>query len=212
MSTKIAGDIIYLDGAGQPIVVCNSLRPAFELLERRSANYSDRPRFIMGQEILNGSLMFALMNQDDRWAHNSSSDPVRRCRAILLTPESLNSWRRMRRASHEALTKRAVQNYHPILMKEATVLVSSLLMHSANHNQHGDFHRRAVSTVMSIVYDYPTILSDHDYAVEGIERFNDRLAQALTMGSYFVDIFPWMKYIPARSWPRFRLLTVNADG
>lgn len=57
---------MYLDGAGQPIVVCNSLRTAFELLERRSANYSDRPRFIMGQEILNGGLLFSLMNQDDR--------------------------------------------------------------------------------------------------------------------------------------------------
>ena len=56
---------MYLDGAGQPIVVCNSLKSAFELLERRSANYSDRPRFIMGQEILNGGLIIALMNHDD---------------------------------------------------------------------------------------------------------------------------------------------------
>ena len=57
---------MYLDGAGQPVVVCNSLRSAFELLERRSANYSDRPRFIMGHEILCGGLLFSLMNQDDR--------------------------------------------------------------------------------------------------------------------------------------------------
>ena len=65
---------------------------------------------------------------------------------------------------------------------------------------------------MSIVYDYPTVLSEHDYAVEGIEKCVRRLAQAMTMGSYFVDIFPWMKYIPARSWLCFRLLSVNADG
>ena len=65
---------------------------------------------------------------------------------------------------------------------------------------------------MSIVYDYPTILSEHDCAVEGIEKCVNRLAQAMTMGSYFVDIFPWMKYIPARSWLCFRLLTVNVDG
>ena len=62
----IAGEVMYLDGAGQPIVVFNSLRSAFELLERRSANYSGRPRFIMGQEILNGGLFFPLMNNDDR--------------------------------------------------------------------------------------------------------------------------------------------------
>jgi len=109
--------------------------------------------------------------------------------AILLTSESLNSWRRFRRAAH-----------------------ASLLKPSADHKQDGHFKRRAASTIMSIVYDYPTILSDHDHAVERIEKFNGRLAQALTMGSYFVDIFPWMKSIPARSWIRFRSLTVNADG
>ena len=57
---------MYLDGAGQPIVVCNSLKPAFELLERRSSNYSDRPQFIMAQEILNGGLLLALLRYNDR--------------------------------------------------------------------------------------------------------------------------------------------------
>ena len=62
-----AGDVMYyLDGAGQPIVLCNSLKSAFKLLDRRSANYSDRPRLIMDQEILGGGLLFLLMNQDDR--------------------------------------------------------------------------------------------------------------------------------------------------
>ena len=61
-----AGEVMYLDGAGQPIVVFNTLKPAFELLERRSGNYSDRPRFIMAHEILNGGLLFALLRYDDR--------------------------------------------------------------------------------------------------------------------------------------------------
>jgi len=57
---------MYLDAAGQPLVVFNSLKSAFELLERRSANYSDRPRFIMAQEILSGGLLFPMMHHDDR--------------------------------------------------------------------------------------------------------------------------------------------------
>ena len=57
---------MYLDGAGQPIIVCNSLKSAFQLLERRSGNYSDRPRFIMAQEILNGDLLLGLMRHNDR--------------------------------------------------------------------------------------------------------------------------------------------------
>ena len=87
---------------------------------------------------------------------------------ILLTPKSLNSWRRLRRASHEALTKGVIKNYHPIQMKEATILVSSLLRHSTNHKLDAHFKRLAVSTIMCIVYDHPTVLSDRDYAVEGI--------------------------------------------
>ena len=66
MFKDIVGEVMYLDGAGQPIVVCNSLKSAFELLERRSANYSDRPRFIMGHEIMSGGLSIVLMNLDDR--------------------------------------------------------------------------------------------------------------------------------------------------
>ena len=122
----------------------------------------------------------------------------------MLTSESLNSWRRVRRASHEALTKRVIQNYHPIQMKGATILASSLLRNSANHNPDVHFKRVAASTIMSIVYDYPTLLSDHDYVVEGIEKITNHLTESLIMGSYFVDIFPWMKYIPARSWLCFR--------
>jgi hypothetical protein len=60
----MAGEVMYLDGAGQPIVVFNSLKPAYELLERRSGNYSDRPRYIMALEILNGGLLLGLMKYD----------------------------------------------------------------------------------------------------------------------------------------------------
>ena len=124
----------------------------------------------------------------------------------------LDSWRRMRRAASEALTKRAVQNYHPIQMKEATILVSSLLKPSADLQLDGHFKRLAASIIMSIVYGYPTILSENDRVLEKIERYNERLVQAALMGSYFVDIFPWMKYIPARSWLCFRFTSVDADG
>ena len=105
----------------------------------------------------------------------------------------------MRRAAHEALTKRAVKNYNHIQTKEATVLVSSLLIPSTNLKQDRHFKRLATSTIMSIVYDYPTIMSEHDHVVEKIERYNDRTGHAAGMGAYFVDIFPWMKHIPERS-------------
>jgi cytochrome P450 len=118
----------------------------------------------------------------------------------MIVPTFFNSWRRIRRAAHEALTKRVVQSYHPIQMKEATILVSSLLKPSANLKLDEHFKRLAASTIMSMVYDYPTIMSEHDHAVEKVEIYNDRISRAVIMGSYLVDIFPWMNYIPARSF------------
>ena len=115
----------------------------------------------------------------------------------------------MRRAAHEALTKRVVQSYHPIQAKEASILISSLLAPSADLNQDRHFKRLAASTIMSIFYDYPTVMSEHDVVIEKIEAYNDRNSHAVIMGSYLVDIFPWMKHIPARFWLSLRCLVMN---
>jgi hypothetical protein len=96
----------------------------------------------------------------------------------------------MRRAAHEALTKRAIQNYHPIQMKEATILVSLLLSSSASCNRDKQFQRLTGSTIIVIVYDYPTRMSEHDQTIEGIDEYVCRLSHAATPGSFLVNIFP----------------------
>ena len=104
----------------------------------------------------------------------------------------------MRRAAHEALAKRAVQNYHPILMKEATILASSLLSPSAGEKLEKQLQRVTASTILSIVYDYPTLKSIDDPTLMKIEDYVLRLSHAAMPGSYFVNIFPWMLHIPER--------------
>jgi len=113
----------------------------------------------------------------------------------------LCSSRRIRRAAHEALTKRAVQSYRPIQTKEATILVSSLLASSASSRPEKHFQRFTTSTIMSILYDHPTIVSEHDPTIEKIDDYNNRFSRAAALGSNLVDIFPWMIHIPDRSWP-----------
>ena len=61
-STVAVGEVMYLDAAGTPTIVFNSLKPAVELLERRSNNFSDRPRLIMAHEILSQGILMAFMN------------------------------------------------------------------------------------------------------------------------------------------------------
>jgi hypothetical protein len=56
---------MYLDVVGKPTIVFNSMKSAFELLERRANNSSGRPRFIVSHEIICGGLALALMDHGD---------------------------------------------------------------------------------------------------------------------------------------------------
>ena len=56
---------MYLDVVGKPTIVFNSMRSAFEFLERRASNSSGRPRFIVAQEILSSGLALAFMDYGD---------------------------------------------------------------------------------------------------------------------------------------------------
>ena len=40
----MTGDVLFFRTLGQAMIVLGSARVAFELLEKRSANYSDRPQ------------------------------------------------------------------------------------------------------------------------------------------------------------------------
>ena len=41
------GDIVYLDALGQPMIILGTHEAALELLDKRSANYSDRQNSAM---------------------------------------------------------------------------------------------------------------------------------------------------------------------
>ena len=63
---EIAGEVMYLDAAGQPTIMLNSLKAAFDLLECRASKYSDRPRFVMVQEILSKGLLLPFQSSGER--------------------------------------------------------------------------------------------------------------------------------------------------
>ena len=45
--SPVAGDVLYLDVCGQPMIILGSHEVAIDLLEKRSGNYSDRSSSIM---------------------------------------------------------------------------------------------------------------------------------------------------------------------
>ena len=63
------GDIIYLNVAGQPVVILNSQKVAADLLDRRAGIYSDRPRNIVSFDLLTGGLFFPLSSYNDTFVY-----------------------------------------------------------------------------------------------------------------------------------------------
>uniref|UniRef100_A0A0W0F5Q6 Cytochrome p450 n=1 Tax=Moniliophthora roreri TaxID=221103 RepID=A0A0W0F5Q6_MONRR len=98
---KTYGDIVYIRLFNQDAIVLNSAKAAGDLLDRRAANYSQRPRMPVA-ECLTGGVNIALMDHGTRW-------------------------RSMRRAAHETLNIRASVSYFPIHMREGIQLALDIL-------------------------------------------------------------------------------------
>jgi len=54
------GDIIFFKILGQPFLVLGSVERTFDLFEKRSSNYSDRPHFPMIDDMLATCSLFML--------------------------------------------------------------------------------------------------------------------------------------------------------
>nr|GAT46884.1 cytochrome P450 [Mycena chlorophos] len=66
-SAQYGSDVVHMRVFGTNMLVINSAKAASELLGRRSAKYSDRPRMPMIQDVIGLSWHFAFMPYGDRW-------------------------------------------------------------------------------------------------------------------------------------------------
>ncbi|KZT29047.1 cytochrome P450 [Neolentinus lepideus HHB14362 ss-1] len=168
---KTYGDLVYLNVAGQPLIVVNSHKIAADLLDRRAALYSDRPNNIVASDILTGGLLIALSHYTD-------------------------TWRRLRKAAHEGFHKGVVHRYQPTQFKEAVLLTSGVLSDPDSWEAH--LRRTAASSIMSVVYATPPILSEQEPSIKSINDFVARVTRAALPGAHLVEFFPWMVHIPAK--------------
>lgn len=51
LSKKLGSDILSFNVLGQPVIVLNSVEAAVDLLDKRGANYCDRPRFVLFEQM-----------------------------------------------------------------------------------------------------------------------------------------------------------------
>ncbi|VDB83464.1 unnamed protein product [Peniophora sp. CBMAI 1063] len=184
---KDYGDIIYLNAAGRHMIVLNNHRTATELLDRRAAIYSGRPPAYVANDILCSGLLLPLIHYNE-------------------------TWRRMRKGAHEALNKVVAHGLQEYQTEEALVLARNGLQNPAMWDKH--LRCASASMMLCSVYAEPPVTSELDIRVSHINAFADRVTHACSPGAYWVDLLPWMRYIPRSlaPWKRIAQEHSKKDG
>lgn len=102
----------------------------------------------------------------------------------------------MRKAADEKFTRGSVKTFHEKQTTEAILQAHDWLISPAKWDKH--LRRASASMILSVVYDYPTIMSEQDQTVDDINDLGDRIATAAGPGAYLVEFFPLLRHVPSR--------------
>ncbi|KAF5343467.1 hypothetical protein D9758_011861 [Tetrapyrgos nigripes] len=185
-------DVIHIDVLGNHTVVLNSVKAATELLDRRSSNYSSRPALHMLDD---------LMGWDWNLSHMPYSD----------------RWRRHRKAFTHYFQPRAITEHHPFQRKSITELLQKLLASPEPDpaELEGYIQHHAGSVILHATYGVVSP-KDKEYYVDLAHRAMTSVLQAALHGTYLIDYFPLLKYVPnwfpgagfkreAKTWSKYSI-------
>lgn len=164
------GDMVYLNVFGRPMLILNSLKACTDLLEKRSAIYSDRPRMIMATELIKYDFNLVLMRNTSRW-------------------------RNSRKIFHQYFNESATMDLRPVQEQQTHSLLLRLLQTPDEFLEHVRLH--FAEMIMKVAYDIK--VKDHnDPYFTRAEIVNGEILTSSLPGKYLVDVFPFLKHVP--SW------------
>ncbi|KAF4613493.1 hypothetical protein D9613_007521 [Agrocybe pediades] len=167
-SKKYNSDIIQLSMLGTNVVILDTLQATKELLDKRSSSYSSRPRMPMVTELMG-------------WDFNLGTMPYG------------SRWRAHRKLFERSFHANAGALYEPKSLKASRELVESLWHEPERFLDH--FRHMAGSVILSVTYGIQT-QRDNDPFVKLSEAGIKPVLEAVVPGTYLVDTFPILKYIP----------------
>ncbi|KAK8174071.1 cytochrome P450 [Phyllosticta citrichinensis] len=171
------GPVFSLILGTQVLIVLSSAEAAKDLLDKRSAMYSDRPDSYVGQTIGSGGLR------------------------LLMLPYG-QDWRMIRKLSHQLLNANASRTYVPYQDLESKQMLVDLLDKPSNFIEH--IRRYTASVTTSIVFGwrvprFDEIRLTRFYA--GLDAYV-HLVQSLSAG--LLDCYPLLRQLPSSLFPAVR--------
>ncbi|KAF5361115.1 hypothetical protein D9758_009085 [Tetrapyrgos nigripes] len=165
---QLYGDLVYMYVPGRKMVVVNNRAVAEELLEKRGANYSDRPRFTMLVEMMG-------------W------DPT-----LTLMPYSKRS-QKHRRMLQQYLAHDTLKNFQVYQIAESKKLISKLISDDAHYEEHVKLYILAL--IMKIAFGHE--ISEDDQYVKMAHDVTYTLDNSGAPGATPPDLLPSLKHVPS---------------
>ncbi|EJD43159.1 cytochrome P450 [Auricularia subglabra TFB-10046 SS5] len=168
--SKKYGPVLHLRALSRNMIVLDTMRAAVELLEKRGANYSDRPRMPMVGELMGYGWNVSLMRYG-------------------------SAWRTHRRALHQHLNDAALARLHANFERTNARFLRALV--DTPREWWHLTHWLAGANIMSAVYGMEdTKLAGDPWIALGEDTLQ-MVNEAFVSGFHLVDIFPILKYVPA---------------
>ncbi|CUA72710.1 O-methylsterigmatocystin oxidoreductase [Rhizoctonia solani] len=179
LGKRLNSDIIYLDMIGQPVIVLNSAQAAVDLLEKRSAIYSDRlcAPMLKNPKLLDWSGFIGMLPYGDLW-------------------------RRQRRRMNNWLNLRAVVQFSGLQQDSIRHLLARLMDISPSSPHHFErvkhqFFFAMGSATFKLAYGYRHTSDQDPFLLNAVEA-TDNVFSATVMSNFLVNAFPVLSYVP--SW------------
>ncbi|GAW26375.1 putative cytochrome P450 [Rosellinia necatrix] len=151
------------------VVVLSSDVAVKDLLDKRSAIYSSRPEFYLGQEVLSGNLRPLFMKYGE-------------------------TWRLVRKLAHGVLNIQVARSYVPYQDLENRAMLMGLL--EAPNEFIGHIRRYTTSLTTQMTFGYRTPTSDDPNLIEMFENFERLSELAGTQVAALLDLFPVLRRLP----------------
>ena len=191
-SIDFAGDICSVTVLGQTLVILNSAKAASDMLDKKSAIYSDRPVLQMGGELVGWKNTMVLLPYSDRF-------------------------RRYRRLFHSLIgTPSAVKRFHPSEEIETRQFLRRVLMNPddvSSHVRKWGFitvvacncsltispPRTAGAVILRISHGYEVKEKDDPF-VAIADRATEQFSLSTAPGGFLVDLIPASTYSSSSLW------------
>ncbi|EKM54991.1 uncharacterized protein PHACADRAFT_208527 [Phanerochaete carnosa HHB-10118-sp] len=165
---KYNSDVLRLNVLRDNIIIVNSLEAATDLLDKRSAIYSDRPKMPMLNDLCGFGWNLAFRPYD-------------------------NTWRNGRKVFQHELGPQVVRRFRCLTEQATHRFLRSLLHEPAAYMDH--LRHMAGYGVMRIAYGIE-VAEKNDPYIETVARVAEAIVEVCRPGAYLVDIMPFLKHVP----------------